>query len=119
MPSCWRSKLNHWCVVRSSCSGRAEQSCPVWSGPCGRDRPGGFALGGRVMAAKITTEVVENHLRCKYKARLKLAGEQGRRSDYESILATSREQVRLRAVVKLLQRHGADGVAQAVTLSAS
>jgi hypothetical protein len=34
------------------------------------------------MATKITRDVIESYLNCKYKGHLKLAGQQGTRSDY-------------------------------------
>jgi hypothetical protein len=39
------------------------------------------------MAAKITREVLESYLNCKYKGHLKLAGEQGAQPDYGALLA--------------------------------
>src|SRR4051794_32942537 len=71
------------------------------------------------MASKITREVLESRLRCKYKAHLKLAGERGSRSDYESLLAASREEVRLKAIEKILARHPEAGVARNVPLTAA
>jgi hypothetical protein len=49
---------------------------------------------GRAMTAKITSDVLEAHARCKYKAHLKLAGEQGTQSDYEALLTQRRDDVR-------------------------
>ncbi len=37
------------------------------------------------MTAKIIRDIVESHLHCKFKAHLKLAGEQGSKSDYERL----------------------------------
>ena len=46
------------------------------------------------MATKITRDIIESFLNCKYKGHLKLAGQQGTRSDYELLLAESRDAVR-------------------------
>lgn len=57
------------------------------------------------MATKITREVLESYLECKYKAHLTLAGEQGTRSDYELLMMETREQVCLDAPKRLLVQH--------------
>ena len=43
------------------------------------------------MAMKITADILESYLQCKYKAHLKLANEQGIKSEYESLLLRSLE----------------------------
>src|SRR5262245_51384730 len=53
---------------------------------------------------KITNEVLEAYLACKTKARLKLAGESGTRSDYEAMTAEARLASREAAVAKLVAR---------------
>jgi predicted RecB family nuclease len=53
------------------------------------------------MAMKITSDTLESYLQCKYKAHLKLANEQGVKSEYESLLLESRKQVCLAAADKL------------------
>lgn len=57
------------------------------------------------MARKITGEVLESYLRCKYKGYLKMAGEQGTKCDYELVLLEARTQVCLAAADKLVARH--------------
>jgi len=57
------------------------------------------------MATKITSDVLESYLKCKYKAHLKLAGDQGIKSDYELLLIESRNRVRLAGADKLVARH--------------
>ena len=52
--------------------------------------------GSKVMATKITRDVLESYLNCKTKAHLKLAGHQGSMSDYEGLLVASRQEVRQR-----------------------
>jgi predicted RecB family nuclease len=58
------------------------------------------------MAAKITRNVLESYLNCKYKGRLKLAGEEGKKSDYESMVVTLVGDIRTRGIKELLARHG-------------
>src|SRR5262245_35697704 len=54
------------------------------------------------MPAKITRDVLESYLNCKFKGHLKLTGQQGTRSDYETLLAEMRAEVRLAAIEKIL-----------------
>src|SRR5271165_7000853 len=54
------------------------------------------------MATKITRDILEAYLSCKTKAHLKLAGQQGIRSDYEAMLAETRQEVRKTAIDKIL-----------------
>ena len=44
------------------------------------------------MSAKITGDVLEARLRCKYKAHLQAAGQRGEPHDYEVLLREAREQ---------------------------
>ena len=69
------------------------------------------------MATKITGDVLESYLQCKYKGYLKLAGEQGLQSDYELLLREARNQVRLAAADKLKAKHPEDDVLQGTTLT--
>ena len=55
------------------------------------------------MAIKITKDVLESYLNCKYKGHLKLAGVLGTKSDYD-LLLESRNHVRLAATDKLVAR---------------
>src|SRR5215471_1857838 len=57
------------------------------------------------MTMKITQDVIESYLHCRYKSYLKLAGEQGSLSDYEQLMRESRERVRLAGIKKLLLQH--------------
>jgi predicted RecB family nuclease len=70
------------------------------------------------MAATITREVLESHLKCRYKGHLKLAAERGRPSDYELLLAEARERVRQAATAKLLARQGDGEVLRDCTATA-
>jgi hypothetical protein len=58
------------------------------------------------MAMKITKEVLEAHLNCKFKGHLKLAGEVGTRSDYEAMTTATRAASREQAIAKLVVRSG-------------
>src|SRR5262245_25447537 len=69
------------------------------------------------MATKITGDVLESYLQCKYKGYLKLAGEQGLQSDYELLLRETRNQVRLAATDKLKAKHLEDDVLQGTSLT--
>jgi hypothetical protein len=69
------------------------------------------------MAAKFTREILEAYLHCKTKAHLKLAGQQGRVSDYEALLAATRQEVRQQAIGKILAKHPQEQVARDMTLT--
>src|SRR5262249_26591110 len=72
---------------------------------------------GGIMATKITREVLESFLNCKYKGHLKLAGQEGTRSDYEQLLAAARVEVSRRASEKLLARHPKEEVERDLVLA--
>src|SRR5271165_1801060 len=74
---------------------------------------------GWVVATKITREVLESYLHCKTKAHLKLAGQQGIRSDYEALLAETRQEVRRQAIDKIFAPHVESEVARNISLSAA
>jgi predicted RecB family nuclease len=57
------------------------------------------------MAAKITRDVLDCYLKCRYKAHLKLARQEGSPSDYELLTKESKERVRIAATAKLLGQH--------------
>ena len=69
------------------------------------------------MGTKITRDVLESRLRCKFKAHLKLAGVKGSKSDYEAIQLRLREEVRQMGVEKILAKHAEDKVARSVPLT--
>ena len=71
------------------------------------------------MSTKVTRDVLDAHLNCKYKGHLKLAGEHGTRSDYEGLLLERRGEVRLRAIDKILARHQEAEVARNIPLTAA
>ena len=55
---------------------------------------------------KITNEVLEAHLNCRFKGHLKLAGEVGTRSDYETMTTAARAASREQAIARLVARSG-------------
>lgn len=71
------------------------------------------------MAAKITRDVLESYLHCKYKAHLKLAGQQGTKSDYETLLCRLSERLRLGATAKLLDCLKEGDVVRSILLTTS
>src|SRR5271157_5359281 len=80
---------------------RARRPWPDASGAAiNEDCVGGYR--GRIMAVKITRDVLEGYLSCKYKGRLQLGGEEGRKSDYEVMATDLLRQLRTRVVADLL-----------------
>jgi predicted RecB family nuclease len=69
------------------------------------------------MATKITRDVLEGYLHCKTKGHLKLAGQQGSRSDYEEMLASTRQEVRQTAIAKLLAQHSEGEIARDISIT--
>jgi hypothetical protein len=55
---------------------------------------------------KITADVLASHLRCKYKGYLKLVGENGVKSEYETRVATIGHGFRQKAIHTLLTSKG-------------
>ena len=71
------------------------------------------------MATRITRDIIESYLTCKVKAHLKLAGNQGIRSDYEGFLLQTRREVRQQAIGKILSKTSRDDVASSIPLTAA
>ncbi len=71
------------------------------------------------MAAKITREILESYLHCKYKAHLKITGQQGIKSDYETLLREMSADVRLAAIDKILSSHRAEEIPRDIPLTKS
>jgi predicted RecB family nuclease len=71
------------------------------------------------MATKITREVLEGYLHCKTKGHLKLAGQHGSKSDYEELLATTRQEVRQTAIERILARQPEGQLPRDVPLTAA
>src|SRR5688572_22026919 len=69
------------------------------------------------MDQRITREILEAHLHCRYKGHLTQAGQVGTRSDYEHLTAEQGDAVRQRAVERVADRHAADEVIRGVALT--
>jgi predicted RecB family nuclease len=69
------------------------------------------------MATKLTRDILESYLNCKYKGHLKLTGQQGTRSAYELLLVELRDGVRQRATDMILSRHLAGEVERDTVLT--
>jgi predicted RecB family nuclease len=69
------------------------------------------------MPTKITRDALESYLNCKTKAHLKLAGQQGSMSDYESLLIATRREIRKKAIAKILTRHPEHEVRRGIALT--
>jgi predicted RecB family nuclease len=71
------------------------------------------------MATKITREVIESYLNCKYKGHLKLAGESGTISDYEAMTTAARASSREQALTRLAARFGDGAAGRGVAVTAA
>ena len=71
------------------------------------------------MEPRITKDVLEGYLNCKLKGYLKLKGERGTRSDYETLMTALRDDLRARAYEKLLARHAGAAVLRGVKIETS
>ena len=71
------------------------------------------------MPAKITKDVLESYLNCKYKGHLKLTGQQGTKSDYETLLIEMRAKVRLAAIDKILASRPVEEIPRNIPLTTS
>ncbi len=69
------------------------------------------------MATKITRDIIESYLNCKYKGHLKLAGESGTPSDYETMTTTARASSREQAVTGLVARFGEGDTGRGTTVA--
>jgi hypothetical protein len=54
------------------------------------------------MQSKITRDILESYLRCKYKSHLKLSGHRGDKSEYEALLTDLGSELRLKIIDKIL-----------------
>lgn len=69
------------------------------------------------MAARITGDVLESYLKCRYKAHLKLAGLDGVETDYEHLLVSLRHTVTRNAINKILALSPVGDVVQNICLT--
>jgi predicted RecB family nuclease len=70
------------------------------------------------MSGKITSDVLESYLKCRYKGHLKTMGEKGVSHDYEILMKESRERIRRAATARLLARHDGEEVPIRLPLTA-
>jgi len=68
---------------------------------------------------KITRDVLESYLNCKYKGHLKLSRQQGTKSDYEILLTEIRAEVRLAAINKITTQNADEEIPRNIPLTAS
>jgi predicted RecB family nuclease len=71
------------------------------------------------MATKITRDIIESYLNCKYKGHLKLAGESGTQSDYETMTTAASQASWEEAVAKLVVRLGECVACQEMAVTAA
>jgi predicted RecB family nuclease len=67
---------------------------------------------------KITREILESYLNCKYKAHLKMVGQQGHTSDYEELLSSYRREVKQRAINQIVAQAPASEIPRNIVLTA-
>src|ERR1043165_8848899 len=78
-----------------------------------------FGSGRFNMTTKITRDILESYLHCKFKGHLKLTGQQGIKCDYENLLAEQKAEVRLAAIDKILARHAREEIPRNIPLTIS
>jgi hypothetical protein len=71
------------------------------------------------MATKTTWDIIESYLNCKYKGHLKLTGESGTKSDYETMATAARVSSREQAVAKLVARFDEGDARRGTTVTAA
>jgi predicted RecB family nuclease len=74
---------------------------------------------GSSMATRITRDIIESYLSCKYKGHLKLAGESSIKSDYEAMTTAARQASREAAVANLVSRFGEGEACPGVPVTAA
>jgi hypothetical protein len=77
------------------------------------------AREGGSVATKITRDIVESYLNCKYKGYLKLIGQRGTSSDYEAMTTAARASSREQALARLVARFGEGDVCQGAAVTAA
>src|SRR6266571_6740309 len=73
--------------------------------------------GGVYMRAKITQDILESYVFCKYKGYLQWTGEHGQLSDYALFLTRSRDAVRHTAMATMLAQHHQDHIVRGLLLT--
>jgi hypothetical protein len=62
------------------------------------------------MASKISYDVLDAQQHCRFKAYLRLSGEEGIKSDFETLLFNARQELRVKAIEKVRRREVESGV---------
>jgi predicted RecB family nuclease len=71
------------------------------------------------MATKVSRDILESYLNCKFKGHLKLTGESGTRSDYEAMTAAAKAASQEEAVTMLVARFGQGDVCRGLPVTAA
>ena len=71
------------------------------------------------MATKITWDIIESYLNCKFKGHLKLTRESGTKSDYETTATAAGAASREQAVARLVARFGDADACRGIAVTAS
>lgn len=74
---------------------------------------------GDIMDAPISAEILESHLRCKYKAYLLLSGESGSKADFEIQSTSTRDALKSKTIEATIGKNGAGQVITDCLLSPS
>ena len=69
------------------------------------------------MSKKITKDILESYLYCKTKAQLKLDGQRGSKSDYESMVLELKDEVRAKAVEKIMSKTQEEDIPRHISLT--
>jgi hypothetical protein len=69
------------------------------------------------MSSKITQDILESYVFCRSKGYLQWTGEDGKPSDYAMFLTQARDEVRRKAMAKMLAQSHKDQVVQGTLLS--
>jgi predicted RecB family nuclease len=96
---------------------RQARSLGIRSAPLATDANREKPAQESVVNTKITSDVLESYLKCTYKGHLKLAGEQGTKTDYELMLVESRRELRTKVTDRLYSRCAAGDTLRGPVLS--
>lgn len=69
------------------------------------------------MVTKISSDVLESYLYCKFKGYLKLTDQRDTKRDFEAMLTELRAEVRLKAIDTIIARHPGDQVARSIPIT--
>lgn len=69
------------------------------------------------MSSRITSNILDAQQHCRFKAHLRLCGEVGIKSEVETLQFAARQELRVKAIEKIIQRYRQGGVESGVNLS--